>query len=92
MKTLRSASSAVTLATVIAAGLAPGVLNEARGSVSYLTPGSTYFQNFDSLPKTPQNVSLQATIPWTDDSTSSSSQTSLLGWYLEPVPKERFSA
>lgn len=57
-------------------------LFQAIGAVSYTTPEGIYFQDFDSLPFSPQNTSLQNTVPWTDDSTSSANQTSLLGWYL----------
>jgi hypothetical protein len=54
----------------------------ATASVSYSMPNLPYSQDFDSLPISPQNASLQATIPWTDDSTSSATQTSIPGWYL----------
>jgi hypothetical protein len=50
--------------------------------ISYTTPGANYSQDFNSLPTTPENVSIQTTIPWTDNSTSSGTQTSLPGWYL----------
>jgi hypothetical protein len=53
-----------------------------QAAVTYSTPGSSYTQNFDSLPVAPENASLQATIPWTDDSNSSATQTSLPGWFL----------
>lgn len=62
----------------IAVLLAP----EVRAAVSYTTPGSTYQENFDSLPNTPVNTSIQGSIPWTDDSTSTPTSTSLPGWYL----------
>ena len=55
---------------------------ELRAAVSYTTAGSNYTQNFDSLPTTPQNASLETTIPWIDDSTSSATNTSIPGWYL----------
>jgi hypothetical protein len=51
-------------------------------AVTYSTPGSTYSQNFDSLPIAPENASLQSTIPWTDDANSTATQTSLPGWFL----------
>jgi hypothetical protein len=44
--------------------------------------GTAYTQNFDSLPLSPLNTSLQSTVPWTDDTTSASNRTSIVGWYL----------
>ena len=58
------------------------IMPAARASVLYATPNSLYTQNFDSLPITPENASLQTTVPWIDDSTSSATQTSIPGWYL----------
>jgi hypothetical protein len=59
---------------------------EARAVVSYNTIDSIYNQNFDSLPITPENVSLGATsagLGWTDDNaTPGAGQYSILGWYL----------
>jgi hypothetical protein len=56
----------------------------AFGSVSYTTPSSTYSQNFDSLPNTPENTSLgNSPIGWTDDNPSpGAGNFSILGWYL----------
>jgi hypothetical protein len=70
----------ITVALAIA--LLITIANQSRAAVIYSTTGSTYSQSFDSLPSSPTNTSLQATVPWTDDSTSSATQTSLLGWYL----------
>jgi hypothetical protein len=54
-----------------------------RASVSYNTPDAVYSQNFDSLPNSPENASLQSTAAWTDDTaTPGTGQTSILGWYL----------
>ena len=59
-------------------------LLETRGSVSYSTSGSTYFQGFDSLPNTPQNTSLgNSPAGWIDDTIiPGTGQFSILGWYL----------
>src|SRR4051812_49254236 len=70
----------ITVALAIA--LLITIANQSRAAVIYSTTGSTYTQNFDSLPSSPTNTSLQATVPWTDDSTSSATQTSIPGWYL----------
>jgi hypothetical protein len=82
MNTPRLLSRALT----ITVALTLGFLLEARGSVSYSSVGSTYSQNFDSLPNAPENVNLQTyTTPsmWTDDNaTPPSGQFSVLGWYL----------
>lgn len=78
----KNMSLRAVLASLLVVGLTLATLHEARGQISYSTAGSIYSENFDSLPNTPQNTSLQATIPWTDNSTSSASQTSLAGWYL----------
>src|SRR5438128_2572175 len=53
-----------------------------HASYSYGVAGSTYTETFDSLPSSPENVSLQSTKPWTDDVVPTSSQSSILGWYL----------
>jgi hypothetical protein len=86
MNAFRAISPTLTSAAVIAVSLALGSLHEARGSVSYLTPGSTYSQNFDSLLNTPQNASLgntSAGAGWTDDNAfPAANQLSIVGWYL----------
>lgn len=70
----------------ILSGLMFTWLCQAIGAVSYTTPGSTYLQNFDTLPNTPENVSLGLTangLGWTDDNASpSAGQYSIAGWYL----------
>jgi hypothetical protein len=53
-----------------------------HASYSYGVAGSTYTETFDSLPTSPENASLQSTKPWTDDVVPTSSQSSILGWYL----------
>lgn len=65
--------------TLLMFGLMCGPL---QAAISYTVVGGSVTENFDSLPNTPTNTSLQATIPWIDDSTSSATQTSLPGWYL----------
>jgi len=56
----------------------------ATASVSYTTPGSPYVQNFDSLPNSPENVSLgNSPIGWTDDNASpGAGNFSVVGWSL----------
>src|ERR1043165_3701556 len=56
----------------------------AVASVSYTTPGSSYLQNFDSLPNTPENASLgNSPAGWTDDNASPGANNfSIPGWYL----------
>jgi len=56
----------------------------ASASVGYSTAGSTYSQNFDSLPNTPENASLGTSpLGWTDDNASpGAGNFSILGWYL----------
>jgi hypothetical protein len=55
---------------------------EARASISYTVYGSAYNQNFDSLPLATENVSLEATKPWADDTASSGTISGIPGWYL----------
>jgi hypothetical protein len=69
---------------VIAIVLTVGSQN-IQAAVQYTTPGSTYTQNFDSLPITPVDVSLQSatvTMPWADDTTPNANLISIPGWYL----------
>jgi PEP-CTERM motif len=78
-------SKQLPIAGVIATGLALVLSQNAYSQVLYGTAGSTYSQNFDSLPNTPENVNLQTfatPTQWADNSTSTSSQISLTGWYL----------
>jgi hypothetical protein len=60
--------------------------NNGHAAVIYSTEESTYFQDFDSLPNTPENVILGSTengVGWTDDSSApGASQFSIPGWYL----------
>jgi hypothetical protein len=61
-----------------------GIVRNASAVIAYSTAGSTYAQNFDSLPSTPTNTSL---IPsgqeWKDDtSTPGTGYVSIPGWYL----------
>jgi hypothetical protein len=67
-----------------AAGAAVSVWNsQASASVPYNTVGSLYSQNFDTLPTTPENASLQTTAAWIDDtSPTPANSSSIQGWYL----------
>src|SRR5690242_8052025 len=69
---------------MISLGFAVLALSSAHGSVSYNTPGSSYLQNFDSLPNTPQNTSLgNSPTGWTDDNASpGAGNFSIVGWYV----------
>jgi hypothetical protein len=73
-----------SLAPLVALAAAWAFANPATAAIIYSIPGSTYSQNFDSLPNTPENTSLGATpIGWTDDtSTPGAGQFSIVGWYL----------
>jgi hypothetical protein len=55
-----------------------------QAAVSYSTAGSTYTQNFDSLPNAPAATSLGNTpTGWTDDNASpAAGNFSIVGWYL----------
>ena len=77
-----------SLAFLSLAGLAVG---PAKAAVMYTTPGSTYSQNFDTLPNAPTNTNLQLVSgsnpgpvkKWIDDSaTPPGSDFSIVGWYL----------
>lgn len=71
---------------VVVLGLTGIFLPEAYGAISYSTPGSTYSQDFNSLPvNTPSSASIEGTYTsgWVDDSTTiAGTQVSLPGWYL----------
>jgi len=58
----------------------------ARGAISYSVPGSTYSENFNSLPAdAPNNASIETvyTNGWRDDTaTVAGTHVSLPGWYL----------
>ncbi len=79
---MRHRRLAVGCVAVVCLGFALAFIGSAHASISYTTVGSNYTQDFNSLPNTPQNASLEATIPWIDDSTSSATNTSIPGWYL----------
>lgn len=59
-------------------------LQPARAAVMYNTTGSTYTQNFDTLPTAPLNASLGASpIGWkNDDPAPPAGNFSIVGWYL----------
>lgn len=73
----------VSLLSAVVAGISTSI---AQGAVLYstggYTPAGTYSQNFDSLPNTPTNVTVQVTRPWNDDTTQTANNTSIPGWYL----------
>lgn len=70
----------------IAAGFALFIVQPGQAQISYSIPGSSYSQNFDSLPNSPENTSLGTTaggFGWTDNNAASPvNQFSILGWYL----------
>jgi hypothetical protein len=72
------------LAVAFAVGLVMAFLGEAQGQVGYSISGSTYSQNFDSLPNSPENVSLgNSPVGWIDNTASpGANQFSIVGWYL----------
>jgi hypothetical protein len=57
---------------------------ESPAAILYSTAGSTYSQNFNSLPATPENASLGSTpAGWTDDNAApAAGNYSIVGWYL----------
>ncbi len=69
---------------VSSTALVVAIASQSYAAVIYSTPGSTYSQNFDSLPITPQNTSLGASpTGWTDDNSApGSGNFSIVGWYL----------
>ncbi len=72
------------------AAIAALVSAQAGAAILYSTAGSTYSQDFDSLPIQPSNASLGATpIGWIDDSSSPpDGYFSIPGWYLyHPLPQ-----
>jgi hypothetical protein len=82
MNVVRLSPRASAYSLAIAAALALISKTDTLAQVSYTVPGVNYLQDFNTLPLSPENTSLQTTIPWTDNSTSSGTQTSILGWYL----------
>lgn len=84
MKNLQFLTRWQLAVSAIATMFVIGSSQQALGSQSYSTAGSTYSQSFDSLPNTPANVSLgNSPVGWIDDTTTpGASQFSILGWYL----------
>ena len=72
------------LLAAIAAGAAGLAATNAGAAVAYSTAGSTYSQNFDSLPNSPTNATLgNSPTGWTDDNAApGAGNFSILGWYL----------
>jgi hypothetical protein len=75
---MRLTLSFALLAAFFAAGM------ESRGAVIYSSAGSSYTQNFDTLPITPNDATQgNSPIGWTDDNASpGSGNFSIVGWYL----------
>jgi hypothetical protein len=75
-----------TLARAVIVCALPCFAANALASIAYTTPEAIYFQNFDSLPITPQDASLgntSAAVGWIDDTvTPAAGQFSIPGWYL----------
>jgi len=72
-------------ALVSVAALALSVLSaNVRSAVIYSVTGSTYSQNFDTLPNTPTNTTLgNSPAGWTDDNAApGAGNFSIVGWYL----------
>ncbi len=80
-KTVQRKSLLVCAFITAGALLAP---QASQAAVIYTTPGSTYSQNFDSLPISPENVSLGASpVGWTNDNPAPApGNFSIVGWYL----------
>lgn len=70
----------------LAAGglVAAGSVTAVQGAVVYSTAGSTYSQDFNSLPTSPEGATLgNSPIGWTDDNASpGAGNFSIVGWYL----------
>ncbi|MEX2172086.1 MAG: hypothetical protein WD851_22390 [Pirellulales bacterium] len=68
----------------LAAALAIVTLSPAQAAIIYSTIGSTYSQNFNSLPITPQNTNRgDSPAGWTDDNPSPGANNfSIVGFYL----------
>jgi hypothetical protein len=73
-----------TILVAITAAIAVAFSYESRAAILYSTAGSTYSQDFDSLPTSPENASLGSTpAGWTDDNASpAAGNFSIVGWYL----------
>lgn len=74
------------LGRAIVAGLACCVgffcSHAAQGAISYGVPESLFTENFDTLPFSPTNTSLQGTGGWIDDTVSPVGNFSIPGFYL----------
>jgi hypothetical protein len=84
MKTSGVVSHGLSYLIAVATSLTLVSLYSASGAVNYSVPGSTYSQNFDSLPNTPENVTLgNSPVGWTDDNAApGAGNFSIVGWYL----------
>src|SRR5438128_2140900 len=74
----------VCFSAALASLLTVGIVRDASAAFAYATAGDTYTQNFNTLPKTPENAS-PGTSPngWIDDTASpGASQFSIVGWYI----------
>src|SRR4051794_33836286 len=72
-----------TIALAIALLIAQSSIS--RAAILYTTAGSTYSENFNSLPTDKSNGGSVGNTPagWTDDTTApAANQFSVLGWYL----------
>ena len=72
------------IAVASSTALVMAIACQSYAAVIYSTPGSTYSQNFDTLPNTPQNTSLgNSPAGWTDDNSApGAGNFSIVGWYL----------
>jgi hypothetical protein len=71
-------------ALAIAIGMAVAHTHPASAAIMFSSVGSTYTQNFDSLPNSPTNTSLGSSpTGWKDDDAAPpSGNFSIVGWYL----------
>lgn len=81
MKTASKNRRALHVCTLAAAAQAILAV-PAMASFSYNTPGVPYLQNFNTFLTTPENTSLQSTVPWIDDTAATPTNSGLVGWYL----------
>jgi hypothetical protein len=72
------------LVTAAACALTFSLASPGSAAIIYSTVGSTYSQNFNSLPSSPTNTSLGSSpTGWTDDNAAPpAGNFSILGWYL----------
>jgi hypothetical protein len=69
---------------LVSAAIAALTATSLQAAVLYSTSGSTYTQDFDSLPNAPTGNLGNSPIGWTDDtSTPGANQFSIPGWYLD---------